>query len=57
MAGWVSRVLGLKVKNERIAIQTLGGDLEVQFHKNSEQYTDILLKGPAVEVFKGELIC
>ena len=48
--------LGLS-KNENIKIRTRGGDLEVSFHKNSSGYTDIFLKGPAKEVFKGTVEC
>ena len=48
--------LGLSTK-EQIQISTRGGNLEVSFHKNSSGYTDILLKGPAKEVFKGTVEC
>ena len=44
-------------KKENIKIRTRGGDLEVSFHKNSSGYTDIFLKGPAKEVFKGTVEC
>ena len=43
--------------SEKVEIQTKGGTLDVVFHKNSEQYTDIFLIGPAVEVYKGEISC
>lgn len=39
-----------------ITIQTKGGDLSVRF-KNGLGYSDIHLTGPAVLVFKGEIIC
>ena len=48
--------LGLS-KKEEIQISTRGGDLEVSFHKNSSGYTDVKLKGPAKEVFKGTVEC
>ena len=48
--------LGLS-NNEHIQINTRGGKLEVSFHKNSSGYTDIQLKGPAKEVFKGTVEC
>lgn len=44
-------------KSSKVAIQTRGGDLQVSFHRNSELFTDIHLIGPAVEVFKGDILC
>ena len=43
--------------NEEVQILTRGGELNVKFHKNSKEYTDIYLIGPAIEVFKGEILC
>ena len=44
-------------RSEQIQITTRGGNLEVSFHKNSSGYTNIMLKGPAKEVFKGTVEC
>ena len=44
-------------QKEMVNVQTRGGMLEVSFHKNKSQYTDIYLKGPAVEVFNGSITC
>jgi diaminopimelate epimerase len=38
-----------------IHLETRGGQLEVSFSGNDEGYTDIWLKGPAKQVFKGEM--
>ena len=35
------------------AVMTPGGELQVRAHRRGEGFTDILLRGPAVEVFKG----
>lgn len=43
--------------SEKVEIETKGGRLEVNFHKNSNQYIDIYLKGPAIEIFKGAISC
>lgn len=43
--------------SEKVEIQTKGGTLNVVFHKNTEQYEDIFLIGPAIEVYKGEISC
>lgn len=39
----------------KVNIKTLGGDLKVEFQKNSRRYTNIYLIGPAKQVFKGEI--
>lgn len=41
----------------KVSIRTLGGTLEVGFQKGEDHYTDIYLKGPAKEVFKGTITC
>ena len=38
-----------------IFLQTLGGTLEVSFDRNENNYSNIILKGPATFVFKGEI--
>lgn len=45
-----------KTDQNTIIIQTEGGELSVRF-KNEEEYTDVYLTGPAVLVFKGEMVC
>ncbi len=44
-------------QQENIQISTPGGMLEVSFLKQGETYTDIYLKGPAKEVYKGTVSC
>ena len=46
-----------RTDNEEVKVLTRGGELSVKFHKNSKEYTDIYLIGPAIEVFKGEILC
>jgi len=36
-------------------IHTPGGELEVSFHAQGHQYTNVWLKGPAVRVYEGEV--
>jgi len=38
-----------------VKLETQGGALEVSFKKTNKGYTDIWLKGPATQVFKGEV--
>lgn len=38
-----------------VSLETEGGKLEVSFKKKDSGYTDIWLKGPAIQVFKGEV--
>ncbi len=38
-----------------IHLQTLGGTLEVSFDREGNNYSNIILKGPATFVFKGEI--
>ncbi|WP_378187195.1 diaminopimelate epimerase [Aquimarina sp. W85] len=43
-----------RTSDNRIRIDTLGGELQVSFTTtNNGQYTDVILSGPAVFVFKG----
>lgn len=44
-----------KSTDSTIHLQTLGGTLEVSFDKEDNDYRNIVLKGPAVFVFKGEI--
>lgn len=42
--------------HDRIAVQTLGGELAVSFKRtDAGGYSDVWLHGPAVQVFKGEI--
>lgn len=45
----------LKTGNKPELIKTKGGDFEVDFKVDNYTFTDILLKGPAEMVFKGEI--
>lgn len=40
-----------------ITLQTPGGNLKVSFEKNETTYKNIYLEGPAIQVFKGSIIC
>lgn len=40
-----------------VLLETQGGNLEVSFTKTDGKYTNIWLKGPAQQVFKGEIQC
>jgi len=44
-----------KTKATNITLQTEGGTLQVSFNENSYGYSNIWLKGPAQQVFKGEI--
>ena len=44
-----------KSTEKTINLQTLGGTLEVSFDKEDNNYRNIVLKGPATFVFKGEI--
>jgi diaminopimelate epimerase len=46
--------IGETEKNS-VQLETEGGTLEVSFKKEDNGFTDIWLKGPAIQVFKGEL--
>ena len=46
-----------KTKSEKVRLITPGGELSVKFRKDENGYSDIWLSGPAVQVFKGEIVC
>ncbi|RXP63508.1 diaminopimelate epimerase [Lutibacter sp. HS1-25] len=44
-----------KTNDTTIKLNVLGGDLEVSFEANGENYTNVFLKGPATFVFEGDI--
>jgi diaminopimelate epimerase len=38
---------------KKVNLKTLGGDLSVCFDKKGQTFTNIILSGPAKQVFKG----
>ena len=46
-----------KTNSEKVRLITPGGELSVKFRKDENGYSDIWLSGPAVQVFKGEIVC
>ncbi len=44
-----------KTNHKSIHLETLGGNLEVSFDVENDLYKNIILKGPATFVFKGEI--
>ncbi|MFT6138343.1 MAG: diaminopimelate epimerase [Patiriisocius sp.] len=42
-------------KVSQIKLETQGGKLEVSFEKNDGSFKNVFLKGPAVQVFKGQI--
>lgn len=46
-----------KTESNCIKINTSGGNLTISFEQQNGSYTDIFLKGPAKQVYKGEVIC
>ncbi len=44
-----------KTSSNTIHLQTLGGNLDVNFETEDNSYKNIVLKGPAIFVFKGEV--
>ncbi len=46
-----------KTDSNTVKISTPGGDLSISFEQNNGRYTNIYLKGPAVQVYKGEIEC
>ncbi|MEO9511364.1 MAG: diaminopimelate epimerase [Flavobacteriaceae bacterium] len=46
-----------KTDSNSVKINTPGGNLTISFELNSGIYTDIFLKGPAKQVYKGEVEC
>lgn len=51
----VNHICSEKDGQKQQKISTPGGDLEIRFNKNGEQFDDIWLCGPAEYVFEGEL--
>ncbi len=46
-----------KTTSNSVEIQVEGGTLTVLFNKEGNRYTNVLLKGPATFVYKGEITC
>jgi len=46
-----------KIQNKEVKLETPGGSLEVKFEKTGSGFENIWLTGPAVQVFKGEIVC
>ncbi|MCB0373595.1 MAG: diaminopimelate epimerase [Muricauda sp.] len=46
-----------KTTANNVKIQTLGGELSISFDHKDGKFTNIFLKGPAIQVFKGEIEC
>ncbi|WP_036385452.1 diaminopimelate epimerase [Muricauda sp. MAR_2010_75] len=46
-----------KTEANTVKISTPGGDLSISFEQKNEHYTNIYLKGPAIQVYKGEIEC
>ncbi len=46
-----------KTASNQVDINTPGGKLAISFEQQNGSYTDIYLKGPAKQVFKGEVVC
>jgi len=44
-----------KTQNNSVKLKTKGGDLNVSFNFKKDVYTNIFLKGPAVQVYKGSI--
>ena len=47
--------LSNRSKSNQIKLQTLGGDLQVSFTVKNNMYKNIILKGPATFIFKGNI--
>ena len=45
------------VKSDSISLQTEGGTLKVDFEAGEKGFSNIWLEGPALQVFKGKIIC
>lgn len=45
-----------KTQSNEVHLKTPGGDLKVTFDKLNNGYTNVWLIGPAIQVFKGELV-
>ncbi len=46
-----------RTKANTVQLKTPGGELSVTFKNTDSEFTDIWLSGPAMQVFKGEIIC
>ena len=46
-----------KTKSNTVKINMPGGNLSVSFEQQNGTYTNIFLKGPAKQVYKGEVEC
>ncbi|TXN35427.1 diaminopimelate epimerase [Flagellimonas hymeniacidonis] len=46
-----------KTASNQVDINTPGGKLAISFEQQNGSYTDIYLKGPAKQVFKGDVVC
>jgi len=46
-----------KTAVNEVHIHTIGGDLTISFEKKEGKYSNIFLKGPAIQVFKGTIEC
>ncbi len=46
-----------KTAANEVHIHTIGGDLTISFEKKDGKYSNIFLKGPATQVFKGTITC
>ncbi|AEM69065.1 Diaminopimelate epimerase [Allomuricauda ruestringensis DSM 13258] len=46
-----------KTAANEVHIHTIGGDLTISFEKKGGKYSNIFLKGPATQVFKGTIAC
>lgn len=55
-AAAIAAAMKLKTSNNFFKIKTKGGDLKIIFKKNNNIFTNIRLEGPAMFVFKGEII-
>lgn len=44
-----------KTQANQINIQVEGGEVQISFDENEEKYYNVLLTGPAIQVFKGEI--
>ena len=45
------------ITTETVELQTEGGKLQVKFRPKDNGFSDIWLLGPALQVFKGEIVC
>ena len=46
-----------KTSSEIVNLKTPGGELSVTFKKANKGFSDIWLSGPAMQVFKGDIVC